>query len=99
MGVYGTRRAKRCISCDLEGESVRLKNGSQHFGGMGTLWCRCGKTRIVQMISIVHEATVVSRGWKDRKTNMEIKKPYAAVQYSKFIKGIVQTSTSVITQF
>jgi hypothetical protein len=29
------------------------------------------------MISTVHEATTVNTGWKDRKTNMEIKKPYA----------------------
>jgi hypothetical protein len=26
--------------------------------------------------------------WNDRKTNMEIKKPFAVVQYSKFIKGV-----------
>jgi len=26
--------------------------------------------------------------WKDRKTNMEVKKPYAVVLYNKFMKGI-----------
>jgi len=40
------------------------------------------------MVSTIHDTTVVNRGRKDRKTNMEIKKPYAVVQYSKFIKGI-----------
>jgi len=40
------------------------------------------------MISTIHEATVVNTGRKDRKTNMEIKKPCAIVQYSKFMKGI-----------
>jgi hypothetical protein len=35
-----------------------------------------------------HEATIVNTGWKDRKTNMEIKKPYAIVQYNKFMKGV-----------
>ena len=40
------------------------------------------------MISTIHDATVVSTGRKDRKTNMEIKKPYAVVQYNKFIKGV-----------
>jgi len=40
------------------------------------------------MISTMHEATVVNTGWKDRKTNIEIKKPYVVVQYSKFMKGI-----------
>jgi len=40
------------------------------------------------MISTIHEATTVNTGRKDRKTNMEIKKPYAVVQYNKFMKGI-----------
>jgi hypothetical protein len=31
------------------------------------------------MISMIHEATIVNTGQKDRKTNMEIKKPYAVV--------------------
>jgi hypothetical protein len=36
------------------------------------------------MISTIHEATIVNTGWKDRKTNMEIKKSYAVIQYNKF---------------
>jgi hypothetical protein len=32
------------------------------------------------MISTIHDATVVNKGRKDRKTNMEIKKPYAVGQ-------------------
>jgi len=42
----------------------------------------------VQMISMVHEATIVNTGGKDKKTSMEIKKPYAVVQYNKFMKGV-----------
>jgi len=42
----------------------------------------------VQIISTIHDATIVNTGQKDRKTNMEIKKPYAVVQYNKFMKGI-----------
>jgi len=38
--------------------------------------------------SVICEATIVNTGRKVRKTNMEIKKPYAVVQYSKFMKGI-----------
>jgi len=45
-------------------------------------------TRLVQMISTIHDATVVNKGRKDRKTNMEIKKPYTVGQYNKFIKGV-----------
>jgi len=40
------------------------------------------------MISTIHDATIVNKGRKDKKTNMEIKKPYAVVQYNKFIKGV-----------
>jgi hypothetical protein len=41
------------------------------------------------MISVIHDATVVSKGRKDRKTNTEIKKkPYAVVRCNKFMKGV-----------
>jgi hypothetical protein len=40
------------------------------------------------MISTIHDATIVDKGRKDRKTNMEIKKSYAVVQYNKFLKGV-----------
>ena len=36
--------------------------------------------RLVQMISMIHDAAIVNTGRKDRKTNMEIKKLYAVVQ-------------------
>ena len=42
----------------------------------------------MRIISTIHDATIVNEGRKDRKTNMEIKKPYAVGQYNKFIKGI-----------
>jgi hypothetical protein len=37
---------------------------------------------------MIRDATTVNKGKKERKTNMEIKKPYAVAQYNKFIKGI-----------
>ena len=40
------------------------------------------------MISTIRDATIVNEGRKDRKTNMEIKKPYAVGKYNKFIKGM-----------
>jgi hypothetical protein len=66
------------------------------------LWCHTALTtskkgllkqvwkdkRLVQMISMIHEATTVNTGWKDKKTNMKIQKPYAVVQYNKFINSI-----------
>ena len=40
------------------------------------------------MKSTIHCATTVSIGRKDRKTNTEIKKPYAIFQNNKFIKDV-----------
>jgi len=42
----------------------------------------------VRMIRMIHYAKIINKGRKERKTNMEIKKPYAVVQYNNFIKGI-----------
>jgi hypothetical protein len=40
------------------------------------------------MISTIHDTTIVNTGRKERKRNMEIKKPYTVVQCNKFMKGI-----------
>jgi len=40
----------------------------------------------VRMISMICDTTIVNTGRKDRKTDMEIKKPYAVFQNSKFMK-------------
>jgi hypothetical protein len=45
-------------------------------------------TGLERMRSTIHDATTVNKGRKDRKTNTEIKKPYAIVQYNKFIKDV-----------
>jgi hypothetical protein len=37
---------------------------------------------------MIHDAAIVNKGRKDRKTNMAVKKPYVVVRYSKFMKGI-----------
>jgi len=36
----------------------------------------------------VNDAKTVNNGRKDRKTSMEIKKPYAVGQYNKLVKGV-----------
>jgi hypothetical protein len=50
------------------------------------------------MISTIHDATNANkgRGRKDRKTNVEVKKPYAAAQYNKFLKGVDRAVQYVI---
>jgi hypothetical protein len=40
------------------------------------------------MISTIHETTNVSTRQKDRKTNMEIERPYAIFLYNTFMKGV-----------
>jgi membrane-associated HD superfamily phosphohydrolase len=45
-------------------------------------------TGLVRMRSTIHDATTINKERKDRKTNVEIKKPYAIVQYNKFIKDV-----------
>jgi len=88
--VCGTMRANRgSIPHDLEGKGKRLKKGQPAFHRKGDVMVQVRKDkRLVRMISTVHEATIVNTGQKDRKTNMEIKKPYALVQYNKFMKGV-----------
>jgi len=87
--VCGTMRANGGIPCDLEGERKRLKKGQSAFWRKGDVMVQVWKDkRLVQMISMIHEATIVNTGQKDRKTNMEIKKPYAVVQYNKCMKGV-----------
>ena len=39
------------------------------------------------MISMIHDATIVNKGRKDTKTNIDVRKPHAVVQYNKFMKG------------
>jgi len=89
MRDFGTITANRGIPHDLEVEGNRLKKGHSAFRRKGDIMVQVWKDkRLVQMISTIHEATVVNTGWKDGKTNREIKKPYAIVQYNKFMKVI-----------
>jgi hypothetical protein len=89
VSVSGTIRANRGIPCDLERKSKRLKKWQSAFWRKGDVMVQVWKDqRLMRMISTIHEATTVNTRRKDRKTNMEIKKPYAAVQYNKFMKAV-----------
>jgi len=73
-------RANRGIPCDLEEDSKHLKKGQSAFQRKGDVMVQVWKDkRLVRMTSTIHDATIVNTGWKDRKRNMEIKKPYAVV--------------------
>ena len=87
--VCGTVRANSSISRDLEEDGKRSKKGQSAFWRKGDVMLQVWKgKRLVRMISTIHDATIVITGKKDGKTNVEIKKPYAFVQYNKFMKGV-----------
>jgi hypothetical protein len=87
--ICGTMRANRDIPPDLEQEANHFEKGPSAFQRKGDVIVQMWKDkRLVRMISMIHDTAIVNTGRKDRKTNLEIKKPYAAVQYNKFMKGI-----------
>jgi len=87
--VCGTMRANRGIPRDLEGEGKCSKRGQSVFRRKGDVMVQVWKDkRLVRMISMIHYTNIVNTWRIDRKTNMEMKKPYAVVQYNKFMKGI-----------
>jgi hypothetical protein len=64
------------------------KKGNSVFWRNGGIMVQVWKDKTCANFSTIHDATIVNKGRKDRKTNMEIKKPYAVVQYSIFMNGI-----------
>jgi len=91
--AYGTRRANRGNPCDLEGEGKRLKKGKLAFRRNDDVLVRRNGDVLVQVWMDKTFANDKYDLWcnnckqrrKDRKTNMEIKKPYTVGQYNKFI--------------
>jgi hypothetical protein len=87
--VCGTVRANWGIPPDVEWEAKHLKKVQSAFWRKGDIMIQVwNNKRLVQRISTNHDTTIVNTGRKDRKTNLEIKKPYAVVQHNKFMKGI-----------
>jgi hypothetical protein len=89
--------ANRGIPRDLEGEGKRLNRGQSAFRRKSDVIVQVWKDkRLVRMISTIHDATLVTTGRKDRKTNLEIKKPYAIVKYNKFMKSVKWSNKVVL---
>jgi hypothetical protein len=75
-----------------KGKENAWNRGKLAFRRKGDIMVQVWKDRrLVHMISMIHDATIVNTGRKDRKTDMEIKKLYATLQYNKFIKGVDRT--------
>jgi hypothetical protein len=84
--VCGT--VTRGIPPDLEWESTHLKQGQSGFRRRSDVIVQMWKDkRPVQMISTIRD-TIVNTGGKDKKTNLEIKKPYTVAQYNKLMKCV-----------
>ena len=87
--VCGTVRANRDILCDIEWEDQCLNKGQSALRRKGDEMVQMWKDkRLVRMISIIHDTTIMNTRRRDMKTNVEVKKPNAVVQYSKFMKAI-----------
>ena len=64
--VCGTMRANKGITRDLEGEGKRFKKGQSAFRREGDVMVHMWKDkRLVRMISIIHDITIVNTGWED----------------------------------
>ena len=67
-----------------------MKKGKSAFGRNGDVMVEVWRTRLVRMTRTINDATIINKGRIERKTNTEIKKPFAVVHYNKFIKGVDQ---------
>ena len=87
--VCGTRMANWRIPHYLEWEGKYLEKRQSVCQRKSDVTVHVRKDkRLVPTIRTIHDATTVNTGRKDRKTNLEIKKPYTVVQYNTFMKGI-----------
>jgi hypothetical protein len=79
--VCGTMRTNK-------GHSTYLEHEAKHLLTMQSAFCRNGDVtvqvgmdkRLVRLIKVIHDATVVNTGRKDRRTGPDIKKPYVVFQ-------------------
>jgi hypothetical protein len=74
MRVCGTVKANSGLPCDLDREGKRFKKEKLAFRRNGDVMVQLWNDK-----TCANDATIVQKGKKDRKTNMEIKNPYAVV--------------------
>jgi hypothetical protein len=85
----GTLRTNRGIPHDLEWEAKDLRKGQSAFQRKGDIMVQVWKDkRLVRMTSTTHDTTLMNTESKDRKTILDIRKPYCVVQYNIFMKGV-----------
>jgi len=84
--VCGTIRVNRGLSPEMKNESVSLKCGETTFRRKGEILLQSWRdTRVVNMISTIHDSTMVDVPWRNEEVK---KKPFCIFQYNMFMKGV-----------
>ena len=82
--VCGTIRVNRGLPSEMKNESQSLKHGETTFRRKGEILQSWRHTHVVNMISTIHDSTVVDVPWRNEEVK---KKPICIFQYNMFMKG------------
>jgi len=83
--VFGTIRVNRGLPPEMKNESKSPKRGKTTLRRKGEILLQsCRYTRVVNMISTIHDLTMVDVA----RRNEEVKKPICTIQYNMFMKGV-----------
>src|SRR5215469_13599735 len=83
--VCGTIRVNRGFPPEMKNESQSLKRGETTFRRKGEILLQSWRdTHVVNMISTIHDSTMVDVPWR----NEVLKKPICIFQYNIFMKGV-----------
>ena len=87
--VCGTIRKNRGFPEKLNSAKLDMFEACHRREGdvLAQLW-RASKTKMVRMVSTIHNATLIDTKKKCRKTNCPIKKPESILDYNKYMKGV-----------
>lgn len=87
--VCGTIRQCRGFPEKLKCAKLKVFEACHQRKGevLAQLW-RASKTKMIRMISTIHNATLIDTQRKCRKTNCTIKKPESVLHYNKYMKGV-----------
>ncbi|XP_068618055.1 piggyBac transposable element-derived protein 4-like [Battus philenor] len=87
--VCGKIRQNRGFPEKLKRTNINVFEACHQCKGevLAQVW-RASKTKSIQMISTIHNATLTNIQRKCRKTNYTIKKPESVLDYNKYMKGV-----------
>ena len=83
--LCGTIRVNRGLPPEMKNESQSLKRGETTFRRKGEILLQSWRdTRVVSMISTIHNSRMVDVPWR----NEVLEKPICIFQYNMFMKGV-----------